>query len=299
MLPIFLDTDIGDDIDDALALAVILNSPELELRGVSTVFRDAPRRASLARQVLDLNGRNDIPVFAGVSRPLLQRYEDINGGANVGRQFEALDPDLPVETEITALEAMKNAVLQAHQNGEKLTLVAIGPLTNLALLFQIAPEIVPLCRVAIMGGKWNPDAAGPAAEWNIVCDPEAAAMVFASGVELSMVGLDVTTQCVLEDSHIAQFRAAQTPSATFLADLIALWSHQVTLHDPLTVLALFDDCVRFERRPIQVGLCGARRGVTELIHGPANCSVALEVDAPRAVGLFMERVLGNAGQPES
>lgn len=291
MIPIYLDTDIGDDIDDALALTVALNSPEVELRGVTTVFRDAPRRALLARQVLEHYGRSDVPVFAGHSRPLLQPYEVIPGGAHLGRQFEALDPALVPPAETDAVEALRSAIVQATERGEKLTVVAIGPLTNIALLLYRYPEVVPQCRVLLMGGKWNPATPSPAAEWNIICDPEAAAMVFRSGVELTMVGLDVTLQCVLTDEHVAQFRAAGTERAAFLADLIDLWGHKVTLHDPLTLLTLFDDCVRFERRRIEIGLHGAQRGVTEIHHGGPNCRVAAEVDAERAIALFLERVL--------
>lgn len=291
LTPIFLDTDIGDDIDDALALTVVLNSPELELRGVTTVFRDAPRRALLTHQLLALSNRTDVPVFPGHSRPLLERYENIPGGSNLGRQFEALDPALVPETEATAVAALKAAVLDAAGRGEKLTIVAIGPLTNIALLLYTAPEIVPLCRVVIMGGRWNPATPAPAAEWNIFCDPEAAAMVFRSGVELTMVGLDVTLRCVLNDDHVAQFRTAGTARAALLADLIDLWGHKVTLHDPLTVLTLFSDCVRFERRSIDVGLTGGDRGATLLQHGGACCLVAVDVDVERAVDLFMERVL--------
>jgi purine nucleosidase len=291
MIPIFLDTDIGDDIDDALALTVAINSPEVELRGVTTVFRDAPRRTLLARQLLDLSGHGDIPVYAGCSRPLLQRYEDIPGGSHVGRQFETVDSELKAEPEITAIGALRQAVLDASQKGEKLTIVAIGPLTNIAMLLHMAPEVVPLCRVVLMGGKWDAATTGPIAEWNIFCDPEAAAMVFRSGVEIKMVGLDVTLRCVLNTTQVAAFREANTPLSLLLHDLIQLWGHRVTLHDPLTMLTLFDDCVRFERKHIEVGLNGETRGSTYLHHGRPNCSVAVDVDVERAVALFMERVL--------
>jgi inosine-uridine nucleoside N-ribohydrolase len=291
MTPIYLDTDIGDDIDDALALAVALNSPEVDLRGVTTVFRDARRRAVLARQLLGAFGREDVPVYAGHSKPLLQPYEAIPGGPNVGRQFERLDASLPIPADVTAIEALRDAIHGAAAEGEKLTVVAIGPLTNIALLLHLYPEVIPLCRVLIMGGKWNPATPSPAAEWNIICDPEAAAMVFRSGVELAMVGLDVTLQCVLTHDDVRRFREGGTERAGLLADLIDLWGHKVTLHDPLTVLTLFDECVRFEGRHIQVGLHGAQRGVTEVHHGGANCRVAVDVDAPRAIEVFMERVL--------
>jgi inosine-uridine nucleoside N-ribohydrolase len=245
----------------------------------------------LVRQLLKLFDRTDIPVYAGHSRPLLQPYEAIPGGPNLGRQFEALDPALEIPTMVDAVEALRAAILDAAGKGETLIVVAIGPLTNIALLLYRYPELVSRCWLLIMGGKWNPATPSPAAEWNIFCDPEAAAMVFRSGVDLTMVGLDVTLRCVLSAAQVARFRAANTPRATFLADLIDLWGHRVTLHDPLTLLTLFDDCVRFERRRIEVELHGPQRGATVLQHGAANCRIATEVDAERATGLFLSRIL--------
>jgi inosine-uridine nucleoside N-ribohydrolase len=116
-------------------------------------------------------------------------------------------------------------------------------------------------------------------------------MVFSSGASITMVGLDVTLQCVLSDSQVADFRAADKSHAHFLADLIALWAHPVTLHDPLTLLVLFDDCVKFEPKDIEIGLCGNARGLTIMSEGEANCRVAVAVDVERAKSVFMERVL--------
>jgi purine nucleosidase len=196
-LPILLDTDIGDDIDDALALTVVLNSPELELVGVTTVFRDAPRRAILARQLLDMGGRGDVPAVAGCSEPLFPSWDKFPGGKSLGRQFEALDDSLQWTDTNRAVEFIIDKVRDFASRGERLTLVPIGALTNLALAFLWAPDIIPQCRVVLMGGKWGSKFAEPDAEWNILCDPEAAALVFRSGVDLTMVGLDVTMQCVL------------------------------------------------------------------------------------------------------
>ena len=282
-ISIILDTDIGDDVDDALALAIALNSPEIELCGVTTVFRDAPRRALLAQQLLALFKR-DVPIFAGCSKPLLKPYSDISGGANLGRQFAALDSSLQYEKGQHAADFI---IEQAAAAPERLTLVPIGPLTNIALALAKEPEIIEQTRIVLMGGQWSK----PGGEWNILCDPEAAAMVFNSGAEITMVGLDVTLQCVLSDAQVEQFLSAGTPHAKWLYDLIKLWNHRVTLHDPLTILALFSDCVQFEEKRIEVVLCGDERGRTKVVEGTPNCRVAVSVDAERAVNLFMERVL--------
>jgi inosine-uridine nucleoside N-ribohydrolase len=284
-IPLVLDTDIGDDVDDALALAIALNSPEIELRGVTTVFRDAPRRAQLAREVLKLADR-DIPVVAGASAPLVQSFEEIPNGSQLGRQFETLG-DLPVkESSIHAVEFLRQQIFEAQQAGQKLTLAPIGPLTNIALLFAMHPEVVPLCRLAIMGGYWKE----ASAEWNILCDPEAAHRVFRSGADITMVGLDVTRRCQLNDEQVAQIRSHPEKRVRFLGELIDLWSHVVTLHDPLTLLTLFDDCVQFELKRIDVKLCGEERAHTVVIDGEPNARVAVDVDVECAVSLFMERI---------
>ncbi len=285
---LILDTDIGDDVDDALALGLICNSPELNLVGVTTVFRDALRRAILATEVLRLFGREEVAVHAGTSRPLLQRWEDIaRGGESVGKQFEALDPKLKPPISAHAVDFLAQKIIEYAKRGERLTVAAIGPLTNIALLFARYPETIPLCRLLLMGGRWSEGYA----EWNILCDPEAAAMVFRAGADLTMVGLDVTNRCVLSDEQVAQFRASNTPRATFLADLIALWDHKVTLHDPLTVLTLCEECVRFETKRIEVGLCRENRGWTQIVEGTVNCRVAVDVDVEKAVASFMARIL--------
>lgn len=144
-----------------------------------------------------------------------------------------------------------------------------------------------------MRGYWS----GEGAEWNIFCDPEAAAMVFRSGAQISMVGLDVTLQCVLSKEQEKMFHDSPHAHARFLGQFIELWGHQVTLHDPLTVLTLFTDIVHFEPKGIQVGLHGESvRARTLLAEGAPNVQVATEVDVERTNIVFLERVLA-LGQP--
>ncbi len=283
---LIVDTDIGDDIDDALALTVALNSPEIELIGVTTVFRDAPKRALLAREVLKLMER-DVTVVAGCSEPLLPDWEHFPGGQNLGRQFEALDKDLKWDDTRHAVNFIIETVRERHARGESTTISPIGALTNIALAFHLAPDIISQCKVVLMGGKWSDNTA----EWNILCDPEAAAMVFKSGVDLTMVGLDVTTQCVLSKDEEKQFDDSPHAHARFLGQLIKLWGHDVTLHDPLTILTLFSDCVQFESKRMHVGLAGDERARTIVTEGAPNCRVATKVDVARAKSLFLERAL--------
>ena len=283
---LILDTDIGDDIDDALALTVALNSPEINLLGVTTVFRDAPKRALLAREVLKLMERN-VTVVAGCSEPLLPDWEHFPGGQNLGRQFEALDKDLKWDDTRHAVNFLIETVRERHARGEATTIAPIGALTNIALAFHLAPDIVKKCKIVMMAGKWSDNFD----EWNIRCDPEAAKMVFQSGADISMVGLDVTLQCVLSKEEEKQFDDSPRPHAQFLGKLIKLWGHDVTLHDPLTILTLFDDCVQFESKRIRVGLVGDERARTIVTDGAPNCRVATKVNVARAKALFLERAL--------
>ena len=287
-ISIILDTDIGDDIDDALALTVALNSPEIRLVGVTTVFRDAPRRAILARHVLELLQAQHIPVFAGCSQPLLPDWDNFPGGQALGRQFEALDPSLTWDEPRHAVDFIIQTVREFAARNEMITLVPIGPLTNIALAFHLAPDLVSCCRVVLMGGIWSEEYA----EWNIRGDPEAAAIVFNSGADISMVGLDVTLQCVLDKEQEQRFRESPHPHAQFLAHLIEIWAHPITLHDPLTVLSLFSDVVSFEPRRIEVALHEpVDRARTIVKEGAPTCRVATQVDVARAQELFMKRAL--------
>ncbi|HEX8833261.1 MAG TPA: nucleoside hydrolase [Abditibacteriaceae bacterium] len=285
---IILDTDIGDNIDDALALVLALHSPEINLLGVTTVFRNAPRRAKLAEHLLHAFGHADVPVVAGVSKPLLEAFDP-----QMGRQFEILDDDIWEDRRHAVDFIIETARVDEEPDGENLlTLVAIGPLTNIAAALVREPELVSRCRVVLMGGFAQADYA----EWNIKCDPEAAAIVFNSGIEISMIGLDVTLQTNLSAEQIALFANATTPTTQLLAQFIELWQSEtkrteLTLHDPLALMTIWDDCVRFEDKRIEVALCGEDRGKTLVVEGEPNARVAVEVNAEIAVERFLNRVL--------
>jgi len=293
-IPIILDTDIGDDIDDALALAVALNSPEFDVRGITTVFAHAPRRAQLVRHILKAYGRSEIPIAPGCSMPLLQSLEHIAITDTIGAQFEVLTDEVLEVGLPHAIDFMAQAIdVTAEPDSDTSPIiVAIGALTNVALALAREPELIARCRIVLMGGQWM----SPEPEWNIGCDPEAAAMVFSSGADISMVGYDITQRCQLSDAQMAAFAQRGTPQCDLLAELIRLWhagqQRPITLHDPLTLLTLIDDCVAFEEKCIEVKLCGDDRGNTVVVEGTPNVRVAVDVDIERAVGVFMERVLG-------
>ena len=199
--PILLDCDPGHD--DAIALLLALASPELELRGVTTVAGNQTLEKTTANaiRVLDFVGRNDVPVARGADRPLLREpfvAAYVHGDTGLD------GPDLPPpQREPIARHAVD--FLNEHVDGA--TLVPIGPLTNVALLLAQHPQAKPK-RIVLMGGAIGLGNVTPAAEFNIWADPEAAARVFASGIELTMIGLDVTHQALLMNEDAEHLRAS-------------------------------------------------------------------------------------------
>ncbi|BDI29481.1 hypothetical protein CCAX7_15320 [Capsulimonas corticalis] len=242
-LPILLDTDLGSDIDDAVALAYLLRQPRCELLGITTVTGEPEKRASLADAICRAGGRTDIPIHVGVEAPLLAAPRQphapqtaaLEGGAWAHETFGR---------ENTAIAFLRETI--RARPGE-VTLLAIGPLTNIALLFALDPEIPALLKqLTLMGGQYfrNTHHGSEPCEWNILCDPHAAAMVFAAPVpRITAVGLDVTTQCTMPaDECRRRFTAAAGVLAP-VAAMADIWfknSPISTFHDPLAAALIFE-----------------------------------------------------------
>jgi len=230
-IPIIFDTDIGDDIDDALALALALQSPEIDVRAVTTVIDDTETRTRLAWKELGLYGRHDIPLATGASEPLLDPVRPQRA-----RQFEVLTPadKVPDAARRRAVDLIIDTLLASPK---PVTIVPVGPLTNIALALKSGANIKPkIARIVLMGGAFHM----LYQEYNIWRDRVAAQIVFSSGVPITAVGLDVTTRCKLEGADLARLRAADNPASKFLVKLIELWqdghpNQFPTLHDPLAV----------------------------------------------------------------
>lgn len=236
---VLFDTDIGTDIDDAVALAYLLRQPRCELVGITTASGAQQERARLADMVCRAGGREDIPIHCGPEPSLLRGVRQPEA-----KQAEALAswPHRESFPPATAIEWLRQTI--RARPGE-LTLLAVGPLTNVGLLFAVDPEIPSLLKdVVIMGGRFLPDRAhGPWAEWNIRCDPEAAAIVYERApAGMRSVGLDVTLRCRMPAEQVRErFGAAGGPLAAVL-DLAEVWfrhAQMVTFHDPLAAACLF------------------------------------------------------------
>jgi len=234
---VLLDTDIGDDIDDALALALILSSPEISLKGVTTVFGETKRRARLAAYLLHLYGRNDVPVAPGMGTPLQPRQRPS------GVSQAALLDDRVVLPSLSTLSGPELIVETALAHPGQLVLLCIGPLTNVAHALLLEPRIHTTIRTIVMMGGTS---GFPFPEWNVRSDAKAAQMVLGSGIPITMLGYNVTTRCQLREWDLERLHSNGFPQTQFLSKLIAVWqrhhphrhSRLPYLHDPLTVAAL-------------------------------------------------------------
>lgn len=241
--PFYLDCDTG--IDDSLAIAYLLASPEVDLAGIGTVSGNvsAATGASNTLNLLHAAGRAGIPVAVGAHDPLGGTFDGgaphVHGHNGIGGTVLG-ESALTTETE-TAAEML---VRLAYEYPGELRVIAVGPLTNLALALQLDPKIPALVRdVTIMGGAaFVPGNVSPAAEANIFNDPEAAAAVMKAAWPVTLVPLDVTMNHRFDETHRAALAAAGHPVATALSDMLVQYfafyntifgEHCAALHDPL------------------------------------------------------------------
>jgi purine nucleosidase len=294
-----LDTDIGTDVDDCLALAVILGSPELQLEGVTCVYGDVNLRGRMVLKLLRLAGRDDVPVMAGAEKPLLgMRPVYWPGHEGVGL-LEAADEALAPAPE----HAVDYIVRSVMDRPREIHLLAVGPLTNVALALLKEPEVAHnLAHLTIMGGAVRGSSALhlPYAEHNVACDPEAAHVVLSSGAPITLVPLDVTTQTEIRQPDVERIRAIGTPFHDAVASQIELYpryaeSGSTFLHDPLAVAAVVNpQLVELRRLNVEVETQGRLSAAVTLMKIPADGSggvqVAVEVDAQAAEGFIVDRL---------
>ncbi len=274
-IPIVLDTDLGDDVDDAYALVLAARWEAVDLVAVTCAFGPTLARARMASKLLGVLGRGEVAVFAADDQ--LGENGQLNWAAD--HAYEA-----PAET---AAEAI---VRLAKERPGELTLVPIGPLTNVGKALDLDPELGrKLKRIVLMGGFVDPSRRPDrsTAEWNIHCDPAAARKVFRSSAELVMVGLDVTLQARLEEPWMTRLQAAGKPWTRALVELTAAWGHGVpTLHDPLALSCVAEGFCEFEPMRIEVDA----EGRTLVEPGEANVMAAVGADADAFLDWYTEVV---------
>ena len=311
MRHVLIDTDPG--VDDALALILALSSPELRVEALTTVAGNVSleKASSNALRLIEYMGAEDVPVAVGAAKPLMRDARsatDIHGesglgGADLPEPRWRLDPRSAVELILDKVEEL----------GGGLTIVTIGPLTNIASAILTRPAIAEEVEgLVVMGGAFGLTPYGhgnvtPVAEFNVWHDPEAAKIVFDSGVPITAVGLDVTTSPGnrLTSTDLRRMESLSTERSRLVADLcrdLIERFNGLSLHDPLALgVAIDRSLVETKRFSVEVEtMSELTRGMTVIdrrqrhqVESPkANIDICASLDTERFKGLFMERVVG-------
>lgn len=304
---IIIDTDPGQD--DAAAIMLALGSPELEILGITTVAGNVPlsRTSTNARIILEFCARTDVKVFAGADKPIarpLITAEHVHGKTGLDGP-ELHEPQMPLQAEHAVDFIIET--LRSEPEGT-VTLCTLGPLTNIATALQKAPDIAGRVRELVMmgGGFFEGGNITPSAEFNIYVDPEAAAVVFQSGIPIVMMPLDVTHKVLTLKSRVAKLREIGNRPASALVEMLEFFerfdvekygSDGGPLHDPTVIAYLLKpelfagrDCnVEVETAsPLTVGMTVVDWWqVTGRRH---NARVMKDVDADGFFALLTERV---------
>ena len=277
---VLLDTDIGSDIDDAVCLAYLLAQPKCELVGVTTVTGESQRRAMMVSALCQVAGKADVPIYPGAEVPLIikQRQPTVPQADVLERWPHA--SDFPTGD---AVEFLRQTI---RANPGEITLLAIGPLTNVALLFAVDPEIPSLLKsLVLMCGVFNQGR--DELEWNAMLDPEATAIVYRAKPPIHRsIGLDVTRQVTMPADEVRQ--RFDKKLLLPVRDFAEVWFKErpeITFHDPLAAVTLFDEQVcGFEAGLVEGEVTDRNRAghtAWQPGHPDAQHQVATTVDADR------------------
>ncbi|MGH8911401.1 MAG: nucleoside hydrolase [Acidimicrobiia bacterium] len=302
--PVIIDCDPGHD--DAIAILLALASPELDLLGITTVGGNSglANTTRNALTVLEVAGRTDIPVAAGCEHPLVRplRIADHVHGKS-GMDGPVLEPPTTVPVDAHAVDFIAATI---ERSDEAVTLVPTGPLTNIAMLLRRHPDVEDkIRRIVLMGGAVGLGNTTPSAEFNIWVDPEAADVVFRSGLDLTMVGLDITHQARLGRSHGERLRATGR-SGAFVADLLEFFVQfhervygmdSSPVHDAVAVAdVVWPDLIDADRFHVAVETASpltAGRTVVDrwrVTGNEPNTRVGLGIDGDRFGDLLVKRI---------
>ncbi|WP_027946835.1 nucleoside hydrolase [Amycolatopsis taiwanensis] len=303
--PIVLDCDPGHD--DALAIMLAAANPAVDLLAISTVAgnQTLDKTALNARRICDVAGIGGVPIVSGARGPLRGPAviaEDVHGQSGLdGPQFG------PVRTPLTSADGVGYVRDLLRGQTRPVTVVATGPLTNIATLLRAAPDVADrIDRIVFMGGSTERGNSTPYAEFNIYADPEAADIVLHGGVPVTMVGLNVTHQALADDTVLSRIGALGSPLSRICVSLLEFFSETYRelwgfpappLHDPITVALLIDpDVVTRVHARVDIELTGTHtRGATVVdlynrTGRPANAEVAMQLDAKRFWDLIVDAI---------
>ena len=251
MKKILLDTDLGTDVDDAVALAYLLSHPDCDLLGITTVTGEAVKRASLASVLCKAAGK-DIPIYPGADRPIHGKQRQPTA------QQAAVLPRWPHEKKFPKNQAVDFLANTIRSYPHELILLTIGPLTNIGMLFKTHPDVAKLLAGFVMMGGSFAEKLSPneRIEWNVAGDQRASEIVYKTPVRLHRsLGLNVTQQVVMSADDVRQRFTA--PLLRPVMDMAEIWFKQfyphITFHDPLAAATIFES-----------DLCSYRRGTVSV-----------------------------------
>lgn len=306
-IPVVLDTDIGTDIDDAYALLLAVLSPELDLRAVTTVNNDVALRSKIAKKLLRLLGRDDVPVACGSGVALTPGVTRGWGGhEGRGIDLSKVDPARDIDSR-DASTIIATAASAAHNEGNPLTLLPIGAMTNIALALEKYPQEMRLVgRIVAMASTFEGFGRDYArGEHNVACDPVAADRVLRSGIPITLIGLNVTRQTAMTREQVEAWAARGGPVAQAVVGMHRVWfdvihNDRSAMHDPLAVAVAFrPELVHLLPVKASVWLDAPHPGT--IIYNPpspeevTHCRIAASVQADEFHLLLQERILSFGG----
>lgn len=303
---VIFDTDPG--IDDALALLLLAASPEIELLGITVTHGNTSQEKCLrnALSLVELAGIGDIDVLPGATEPLVKELtvaEETHGDGGLGYAKLPLAKKKAID-----LPAHDFIIEMVEKNPGEITILAVGPMTNVALALLKRPQIAGKIRSIIsMGGAIHyPGNATPQAEYNVFCDPEAFDIVLRSGIDFTLVPLDVTYKCIFTKQHLELINKARPEIKNFIEESTRFYmefhvKHQsiegCAINDPLAAALLLDpSLVKVEDYFVKVDLASPTSKAKTIadyygaLNQRVNAHVAMQVDVARFMALFVERM---------
>lgn len=294
---IIIDTDIGDDIDDAFAIALAMASPELEILGVTTVYKNVAQRAHIVKNLLVSGGFGNVPVYAGVNQPLKEPIaqfpcEAMGENGLITLRHYSNEMNIYPYNEGSAIDFILDT---ADRYPGEVTLVAIGPLTNVATAYNKRKEsFMKLKEVVLMNGFFVTQYA----EWNVMCDPEACRITYGCGLPVKAVGANCTHLTEVFENDLKKIRALKGETGKLLNDMLTIWlkdnGRNCVMHDGLALSVLYGDYVTLEEQNIYVPLEQGVRGYTLRVDGNTpvapQASVSVSVDARAFLDDMMDRL---------
>jgi inosine-uridine nucleoside N-ribohydrolase len=293
---VIIDTDPG--VDDAFALLLAMRSPELKIEGITPVAGNVPLELTLpnALRMVEISGRVDIPVAAGAKSPLLRRLVTAAYAHGENGLGGAVFPEPRIKPVADPAAVFIRQIVRKYPN--EITFITLGPLTNVATALNSDAELAGMIKgVVMMGGSLSGGNITPAAEFNIYVDPEAARIVFQSGIPLTMVGLDVTRKTSLTEEHVKTLEGAQTPVSQAAAKIArnAIDHNRAqgflvgpNMHDSLAVAAFLDpSLLRWKEYYVDVETTGELTAGETLGYSPSAGDLRRRPEMENQVALAM------------